>query len=76
MQDKTTTRKEPESLVRRIFQELGRNGAKSTNEIALSIKSNTTTVKKWVDLIEMIQGMPRVIVERTNYVTVVRLKKE
>jgi len=69
-------RKNPGSIVERIYAELFKNGAKSTNEIALAINSNTKTVKNYIKLIELIQQKPPIIVERTRNITVVRVEKK
>ena len=68
-------RKKPETLVNQIFDVLANNEAKSTNEIALAIGSNTRTIKDYVHLIETIQAKPQILVERTKNITVVRVEK-
>lgn len=69
-------RKNPESIVKQIFEELLKNGAKSTNEIAIAMNSDTRTIKNYVDLIELVQHEPPIVVERTKNVTVVRIEKK
>jgi len=69
-------KKKPADIVNRIFHELSINGARSTNEIAMALKSNTSTVKSYIELIETIQKAPKVIVERATNVTIVRLDKK
>ncbi len=48
----------------------------TTNQIAIAIKSNTQTVNRWVELIKTIQLEPRVIVESSSRITLVRLDRE
>ncbi len=67
------SRKPPGSIVRQIIDVLADRKARTTNEIALAIKSNTSTVKKWVDLVVLAQDLPKLKVERTKNVTLVRL---
>lgn len=70
------SRKSPESIVNQIFEELFKNGAKSTNEIATAMKSNIKTIKNYIKLIEIIQHKPTIIVERTKNITVVRIERK
>ena len=68
-------RKNPEIIINQIFAELEKGEAKSTNEIAVSMKSNIKTVKDYIHLIEIIQAKPRVLVDRAKNVTLVRIEK-
>jgi hypothetical protein len=69
-------KKKPATIVDAIFHELSLNGPRSTNEIAVALKSNTQTVKSYIELIEKIQRMPKVLVDRAKNVTVVKLEKK
>nr|MDO8113290.1 hypothetical protein [Candidatus Sigynarchaeota archaeon] len=71
-----TARKNPSSIVTQIYDVLKQGGAKTTNEIAIAINSNTSTVKKWVDLIETVQRFDKLVVERAKNITVVRLERK
>lgn len=64
-----------ENIVDLIYAELERDGAKTPNEIALAIKANFQTVKKWLDLIVAIQGKRKLVVETGKRITLVRLEK-
>ena len=76
LSEKEDTRKQPPSIVNEIFRVLEEDGTKSTNEIAISIGSNTQTVKRWVETIKLIQSKAKLIVEKTARITLVRIEKK
>jgi len=63
-------------IVDRIFAELKKNGFKSISEVSKATSIHHNTVKNYIDLIETIQAQPKLIVERMQHITMLRLEKE
>ena len=69
-------KKDPEDIIKAIFDDLSKDGLKSLSEIATNIGSHNYTVKKYVELIKFIQDQPKIIIERTKTLTLARLEKK
>jgi DNA invertase Pin-like site-specific DNA recombinase len=76
MSQNEVTRKKPKEIVKAIFNELGKNGGKTANEIALAIGSNASTVKKYLGFIELCQEGPRIKIMRTSAFTAAEIVEE
>ncbi|HME50786.1 MAG TPA: hypothetical protein VKM55_01085 [Candidatus Lokiarchaeia archaeon] len=69
-------RKDPKTIIDQIYNELEKGGTKTTNQIAVKMKANTQTVKRWVDLVRYIQTKPKLMVESGDRITLVRIDRE
>jgi len=69
-------RKDPESIIRAIFTELGRDGPKTPTEIAKAINSNSETIRKYLELIEFVQDQQRIVLRSTEDDIVAKLVKD
>ena len=69
-------RKDPESIIRAIFTELGRGGPKTPTEIAKAINGNSETIRKYLELIEILQNQQRLALRSTEDDTVAMLVKD
>nr|MDO8112757.1 hypothetical protein [Candidatus Sigynarchaeota archaeon] len=69
-------RKDPDSIVRAIFIELGRGGPKTPTEIAKASNINSETIRKYLDLIEFVQDQQRIVLRSTADDTVAMLVKD
>nr|MDO8112050.1 hypothetical protein [Candidatus Sigynarchaeota archaeon] len=73
---KVKRHKDPKTIINEIYAELEKDGAKTPNEIALKMKANMQTIKRWVDLIKYIQTKPKLIVESGTRITLIRIEKK
>jgi len=69
-------RKDPDSIIRGIFTELGRGGPKTPTEIAKAIDCNSETIRKYLELIEFVQDQQRIVLRSTTDDTVANLVKD
>nr|MDO8112920.1 hypothetical protein [Candidatus Sigynarchaeota archaeon] len=69
-------RKDPDSIIRAIFTELGRGGSKTPTEIAKAINGNSETIRKYLELIEFVQDQQRLVLRSTEDDTVAMLVKD
>jgi len=67
-------RKDQKQVIKEIFGALSKD-LKSVTEIADNIGSHHNTVKKSLDLIEFIQGQPKIVIEKTKASVLARLEK-
>ncbi len=74
--DMTPKRSPISEIVDRIFEELRKNGFRSISEVSRATGIHHNTVKNYIELIETIQKQPKLIVEKTQYVTMLKLEKE
>jgi len=69
-------RKDPDSIVRAIFTELGKGGPKTPTEIARASNINSETIRKYLELIEFVQDQQRLVLRSTPDDTFAILVKE
>jgi DeoR/GlpR family transcriptional regulator of sugar metabolism len=65
----------PETIIDQIYAELQQDGTMTPNQIALKLKANTQTIKRWLDLIKLVQSKPKLIMETGSRITLVRIEK-
>ncbi len=68
-----STRKSNDEIIDAIFAELEGTGAKTPNEIAIALKANTQTIKRWLDIIKHVQSKPRLVLETGARFTLARI---
>lgn len=70
-------RKDPLEIIEEIFRLLeGEGSALSINQIAQKTGLHNLTVKRYVQLIEVIRHEPTVEIIRTNHSVIVRVRRE
>ena len=62
-------------IIKAIFEELKKNGKNTANFLVGKTKLNQKTVVKYLKIIEMIQGQPKLFLERTGHSYLVSLDK-
>jgi response regulator of citrate/malate metabolism len=70
-----SSKKTSVEIIDAIMKELEKaSGLRSSGDIATAIGSNSTTVSKYLEMIEHVQGLKRIEIARTSKIVFGRLK--
>jgi len=69
-------KRDPMDIIQAIFSDLEKDGLKTITEISKNIRSGYHTVKNYLDIIQFVNSKPRIQVDKTKNMTVVKLVKD